>query len=62
MSPKMCKDIERRGKIFDEMESKRVSDPEYFEDILKQAGGDNGIAMAFYYSCIEQELEEHGKI
>ena len=61
MPPDLCKLIERMGLIFEEMEAKKTSNPEIFDSCSKQAK-DFGMANAFYYLCVEQELEEKGII
>lgn len=62
MDKKGGETIIRMGAIFDKMKEVDSDNPSYFEDILKQTGGDYGISMAMFYLCNEQELEEKGLI
>lgn len=62
MPPDLCQYIEAMGMIFTVMEKRRKEDPEDFADLLEQAGGDFGIAYAYYFMLVEDDLTEEGKI
>ena len=62
MPPVICELIGRMGDIFNEMEKRRREDPDDFAEVLEMAQGDFGVAYAFFYMLVEQDLEEKGVI
>jgi hypothetical protein len=58
MSSELTQHIEAMGLIFTEMERRRKEDPDDFKDLLDQADGNFGIAYAFLFLLVEDNLRD----